>query len=143
LASALDKLAELPGRRIFQYRDQNGVLHLVGTRQVNGFLREIADTKISLKDFRTLLASASVLEFLCATKPAASEQQRRKQVMQAIRRAADDLANTPAICRKSYVHSAIVEAFEDGVLERFANALKGSRSTQSRVQVLTKVLNKV
>jgi DNA topoisomerase-1 len=143
LAAALDKLSDLPGRRLFQYRGENGAVHAVRTTQVNSFLREIAGTKISLKDFRTLLASASVLESLCAIKPASTERQRRKQVMQAIRQAAAELANTPAICRKSYVHTAIVEAFEDGVLERFADALRRSRSEQSRAEVLSKVLSKV
>lgn len=143
LAAALTKLAALPGRRIFQYRGENGAVHAISTTQVNSFLRQIAGTKISLKDFRTLLASASVLESLCAIKPASSERQRRKQVMQAIREAAAELANTPTICRKSYVHTAIVEAFEDGVLERFADAFKTSRSEQSRAELLAKVLSKV
>ena len=95
----------------------------VRARDVNAFLREIAGAQISLKDFRTLIASASMLEMLARIKPAQSERQRRKQVLQAIRAAADDLHNTPAICRRSYVHGAVVAAFEDGMLERFSEAL--------------------
>ncbi len=95
---------------------------------------------ISLKDFRTLLASASVLEALARTEPAASERQRRRQVLKAVRAAADDLANTPAICRKSYVHDTVVAAFEDGVLERFADTLKACRSATRRAQVLAQII---
>ena len=77
---------------------------------MNAFLREIAGIKISLKDFRTLMASAVVLESLSRITPAASERGRKKQVLDAVRAAADELSNTPAICRKSYVHDTIVTA---------------------------------
>jgi DNA topoisomerase-1 len=142
LAAALERLAQLPGRRMFQCRGANEDIRPVTTRDVNAFLREIAGANISLKDFRTLLASASVLETLANAKPAATERQRRKQVMQAIRCAADELANTPAICRKSYVNTIVVEAFEDGVLERFAKALKSSRSANCRTGALAELLSK-
>jgi DNA topoisomerase I len=93
-----------------------------------------------LKDFRTLLASASVLEALARTKPAASTRQRRRQVLEAISAAAEDLANTPTICRKSYVHETVVTAFEDGVLERFSETLKNCRSPTRRAKVLAQVI---
>ena len=112
----------------------------VTAHEVNAFLREIAGVHISLKDFRTLLASASVLETLAHIEPAASERQRRKQVLAAVRVAADDLHNTPAICRKSYVNGTVVAAFEEGVLERFSQTLKECRSPLRRAQVLAKII---
>ncbi len=130
----------MPGRRLFQYRADDGEVRHVTAHEVNTFLRELAGVRISLKDFRTLLASASVLEALARTQPASSERQRRKQVLQAVRVAADDLANTPAICRRSYVHETVVEAFEDGVLERFSQTLKSCRSPTRRAQVLAQII---
>jgi DNA topoisomerase I len=140
LASALATLRRLPGRRLFQYRAESGDVRHVTAREVNAFLREIAGAQISLKDFRTLLASASALDALARTEPAASERQRRRQVLDAVRAVADDLANTPAICRKSYVHATVVAAFEDGVLERFADTLKSCRSPTRRAQVLAQII---
>ena len=140
LAAALRVLMELPGKRLFQYRDESGALRQVSTAQVNAFLREIAGIKISLKDFRTLVASAAVMESLSRVVPAESARARRKQVLEAVREAAEELANTPAICRKSYVHDTIVTAFEDGLLERFAATLKGCRSMAKREQLLAKVV---
>lgn len=128
LANVLVLLQQLPGRRLFQYRAQNGEVRHVTAREVNSFLREIAGMRISLKDFRTLLASASVFEMLAQAAPAASERKRHQQILQAVRIAADTLANTPAICRKSYLHQTVVTAFEEGALERFADALKRCRS---------------
>ena len=140
LAEVLEMLRKLPGRRLFQYRNGDGVVRAVTAREVNTFLREIAGVKISLKDFRTLLASAAVLETLARQTPAASARQRRRQVLEAVRAVAEDLDNTPAICRRSYVHDTIVTAFEDGVLETFADVLKKNRSGVHRERLLARVV---
>jgi DNA topoisomerase I len=140
LVRAIGILHTLPGKRMFQYRDPYGVVRGVSTTSVNAFLREIAGIKISLKDFRTLMASAVVVESLSRITPAASERGRKRQVLDAIRAAADQLSNTPAICRKSYVHDTIVTAFEDGILERFAATMKGQRSQSKREQLLAQVV---
>ena len=140
LVRAIGILRDVPGKRMFQYRDDAGNVRIVNTTQVNAFLREIAGIKISLKDFRTLMASAVVLESLSRISPAASARGRKKQVLEAVRAAADELSNTPAICRKSYVHDTIVTAFEDGILERFAATMKGYRSQSKREQLLAQVV---
>lgn len=141
LVRAIGILRTVPGKRMFQYRDNSGTVRTVSTTTVNAFLREIAGIKISLKDFRTLMASAVVLESLSRISPAASARGRKKQVLEAVRAAADELSNTPAICRKSYVHDTIVTAFEDGILERFAATMKGYRSQSKREQLLAHVVS--
>ncbi len=140
LVRALSILRTVPGKRMFQYRDAAGNVRTVSTSTVNAFLREIAGIKISLKDFRTLMASAVVLESLSRISPAESARGRKRQVLEAVRAAADELSNTPAICRKSYVHDTIVTAFEDGILERFAATMKGYRSQSKREQLLAQVV---
>jgi DNA topoisomerase-1 len=140
LVRAVGILRTVPGKRMFQYRDVNGVVRGVSTTTVNAFLREIAGIKISLKDFRTLMASAVVVESLSRVTPANSQRGRKRQVLEAIRAAADKLSNTPAICRKSYVHDTIVTAFEDGILERFAATMTGPRTQKKREQLLAQVV---
>jgi len=139
LAEAIDRLRAIPGKRLFQYRDETGI-HAVSARDANAFLQEIAGTAITLKDFRTLCASASVLEELAKVKPEPSMRGRRKQILEAVRSAAGELANTVAVCRKSYVHQAVVDAFENGVLEDYADALKSARSQAKRERVLAEVV---
>jgi DNA topoisomerase-1 len=141
LARVIALLQQLPGRRLFQYRAENGDLRHVDVQEVNEFLREIAGMRISLKDFRTLVASASVFEMLARAQPMASEGRRRKQVLEAIRATAQTLANTPAICRKSYVHQSVVTAFEEGTLEQFSEALKRCRSATRRARLLTEIIS--
>jgi DNA topoisomerase I len=140
LAAAMATLAKLPGRRLFQYRDAEGDVHHIRAREVNAFLRAMAGARISLKDFRTLCATARVIERLTQTTPAPSERQRKRQVLDAIREAADDLANTPAICRKSYVHETVLAAFETGALEKYAAALKPARKAARCEKLMARVL---
>jgi DNA topoisomerase-1 len=143
LAAAVTVLRELPGRRLFQYRAENGQVRAASANDVNLFLREIAGVQISLKDFRTLMASMSVLDALARAEPATSQRARLRQVLDAIRAAAAELGNTPAICGKSYVHETVVNAFEDGMPEQFADALRGSRSDARSVKVLAEVTAQV
>jgi DNA topoisomerase-1 len=140
LAKALGLLLKLPGTRLFQYQDDAGKLRSVRRRDVNEFLYATAGVRISLKDFRTLLASTAVLETLAHIPPAKSERMRRRQMLDAVRAAADDLANTPTVCRRSYVHDTIFTAFENGALKRFSSQLKQCRSSSGCERVLAQIV---
>jgi len=140
VAKAIKVLLDLPGRRLFQYRGEDGSPRIVTASDVNTFLREIAGVKISLKDFRTLSASAAALEALAHIEPASSERGRRRQVKEAVTAVSEELANTPTICRKSYVHQTVVTAFENGKLARFSEMLKRRRSPAHREQLLAQVV---
>jgi DNA topoisomerase-1 len=129
----------LPGRRLFQYRDAEGALRAVRAGEVNAYLCAIAGRRLSLKDFRTLVASAAVLEALAATEPAASERARRSQLRSVVSAVAEDLANTPTVCRKSYVHEAVVTAFEQGALARLR---KPVRSVAKKAEVLARIVTR-
>jgi len=137
LHGAVKALLELPGRRLFQYRDADGALRAVRAGDVNAYLCAIAGRRLSLKDFRTLVASAAVLESLAAIEPAASERGRRSQLREAVTAVAEELANTPTVCRKSYVHDAVVTAFETGALGRLR---KPMRSPVKRAEVLARIV---
>jgi len=139
LCAAVEALLLLPGRRLFQYPDAEGALRTVRAGDVNAFLCRVAGRRISLKDFRTLVASSSVLEALAATEPAATERGRRLQLRAAVTAVADELANTPTVCRKSYVHEAVVAAFEEGALARLR---KPSRSAAKKAEVLARIVSR-
>jgi DNA topoisomerase-1 len=115
LVPAIKVLQRLPGHRLFLYRDA-GQVRPIRVRDVNGYLCSVASCKVSLKDFRMLRASLTVVETLARSERGKSQARRKRQVKRAIQAAADDLANTVTICRKSYVHEAVVEAFERGTL---------------------------
>lgn len=138
LARTVTRLMALPGRRLFQYRDADGALRPVRAQEVNDFLRATAGRRISLKDFRTLVDSAGALEALAAAEPASRERARRSQIRRAVTAVAEELANTPTICRKSYVHDSVVEAFEGGKLSR----RKPSRSRAKNVELPARIVSR-
>jgi DNA topoisomerase-1 len=141
LAAAIVALRQLPGRRLFQYRDERGLVRRVTAHGANAFLREMAGMAISLKDLRTLCASAAALDALLRTAPAEKERIRRRQVREAVVVVSRNLANTPAICLSSYVHKSIVTAFEQGMLERASVKFKGNGSLASRERLLARVIS--
>jgi DNA topoisomerase I len=141
LATALTRLSELPGPRLFQYRDEEGQIHRITAADVNGYLKEIAGCDVSLKDFRTLCASAEVLERLAKVEPGPSVAARKRQINEALKAAAQTLENTPTICRKSYVHPSVLTAFEAGVLKQFADRLKAARSPARAQEAVGKLID--
>lgn len=138
--AAVARLLELPGRRLFQCREASGEVRPVRAVDVNGFLREIAGRRISLKDFRTLVASAAALKALAGTEPANSERQRRRQVREAVVEIAEELANTPTVCRTSYVHDAVIAAFEAGALKRAH--VKKAKSSATQTELLARIVGR-
>lgn len=143
LEGVVAALAQLPGRRLFQYRDGSGTVRAVTAREVNAYLKELAGVPGTLKDIRTLVASADVLDALAREAPAPSVRGRNAQVLGAVRAAAQTLHNTPAICRKSYVAPAVVAAFESGALARVADTLKRCRSPAKRAAVLAELIRRM
>lgn len=139
LAKAVARLQRLPGRRLFQYRAPDGAVHPVRAREVNSYLREVGGRRISLKDFRTLVGSGGVLEALAAQPAGRSQRERRSQLRSAVVEIAGELANTPTVCRKSYVHGAVVAAFESGRLSRMR---KPPRSPAKKATALARLVTK-
>lgn len=127
LAGAIKKLQALPGRRLFQYRTEGGAVVVARRRDANAFLHDIASDDISLKDFRTLHACARALETLAMIEPKPTETGRRRQLKECFCAVSEELANTPAICRKSYVHAIVVKAFDKGLLTTVAAGGKAKR----------------
>ena len=140
LATVLRRLCDLPGRRIFQYRNGSGKVVALRRRDVNATLQEVTGRPVSLKDFRTLIASATALTQLATIEPKTSDRGRRRQLLAIMRSVAAELANTPAVCRRSYVHAVIVDAFESGELRRLARRSGVPASAAQREKMLASLL---
>ena len=139
LCKALSVLRVLPGRHMFQYRAADGTVKRLGAADANAQLKALAGTDVSLKDFRTLVASRQVAAELASVEPSSSIAGRRRQIKAAVAAASEELANTPTVCRKSYVHEAIVEAFESGRLKR----LSASSRKPGRKDIVAAILEPV
>ena len=105
---------ELPGRELFQYLDARGRRQIVYSDDVNDYLREITGRDLTAKDFRTWTGTMLAAESLREAGPASTKREAERNVLSAIDRAADRLGNTRAVCRKYYVHPALIEAYMQG-----------------------------
>src|SRR5262249_6361532 len=124
---------------LFQYRDATGGLRAVRANDVNDFLRSIAGRRISLKDFRTLVASAKALDALAKTEPESADRKGRLQLRSVVAAAAEERGHAPAGCRTSYVHGSIVTAFEKGKLPRLR---KPGRSIDRKAELLARLVSR-
>jgi DNA topoisomerase I len=124
LAKIVKRCQELPGQELFQYLDDQGKRRKVTSADVNAYLRDVTGGDYTAKDFRTwagTLLAADALCALAAERQAATSQRALKGIIvQAIETVAAHLGNTPAVCRGSYIHPAILAAHADGRLASFS-----------------------
>jgi DNA topoisomerase-1 len=118
LARALTRIMTLPGRRLFQYRRDDGTVAALRAGEINAYLAEAAGLKVSSKDLRMLAANAAAAELLLASDIATSEAGRKRQLADIMRAISERLVNTPAVVRKSYVHEVVVNSYASGRLKR-------------------------
>jgi DNA topoisomerase-1 len=116
LARVVRGVQDLPGHRLFQYRDEDGALRAIESADVNEYLRGIGGDGISAKDFRTWAGSLRVAESLVEGGPFETESEGKSNVVRAIAAAAEELSNTPTVTRTAYVHPGLVAAYLDGTL---------------------------
>jgi DNA topoisomerase-1 len=116
VAKVLRECQEIPGQRLFQYLDDDGAPAAIHSHDVNEYLREASGADITAKDFRTWVATVATATALGPLQPPESEREERAVVKEAIERVAADLGNTPTVCRASYVHPRVLDAFPTGAL---------------------------
>lgn len=130
----------LPGHELFHYLNDAGEKHHVGSHDVNDYLREISGEEFTAKEFRTWGGTLSALTELRKMGPAERAEQCRKNIVAAIKAASQRLGNTPAVCRKSYIHPVILEAYLEGSLiptaERLMGKLKSTCAIHLRMDEL-------
>ena len=131
LARLVRRCQELPGQQLFQYIDDEGGRRPVESGEVNDYLREVMGGEFTAKDFRTWGATMRTVVLL-SRKPVprpSSEQACKRVVTRVVRRVAEELHNTPAVCRKSYINPAVFEAWRGGSLQRILSANLASLSS--------------
>jgi DNA topoisomerase-1 len=115
LAHIIKNCRDLPGSELFQYVDDGGMRHSIDSGDVNEYLRVISGREITAKDFLTWAATNLAV---LALHELNEERPTKKGTLQAIKRVAEQLGNTPAVCRKSYIHPAVMECYLAGSLIR-------------------------
>jgi DNA topoisomerase I len=106
IARVVRRCRDLPGQELFQYVDRDGAVHRIGSADVNAWLTELAGQRITAKDFRTWHGSVQALALIVAACEPGSAPSRVQEVIATV---AGRLGNTPAVCRKAYIHPAVLD----------------------------------
>ena len=110
------RCAELPGHELFQYLDEDGTRRTVGSADINDYLRRASDADFTAKDYRTwagsVYALAALRRLICGNGADA-----RRHIVATVKAVAMLLRNTPAVCRRCYIHPAVISAFEGDALQ--------------------------
>ncbi|MDV6330282.1 DNA topoisomerase IB [Asticcacaulis sp. 201] len=116
IARVVKACADIPGQELFKYVDENGAVRDVTSGDVNDYLKSVTGEVFTAKDFRTwtgtVLAAIALQEYASYDSAA----QAKKNVVAAIEHVSKKLGNTPTVCRKSYIHPQIIDAYMDGSL---------------------------
>lgn len=123
LARILRNCRELPGSELFQYLDDAGERYSISSDDVNAYLRGIAGRDVTAKDFRTWAATNLAVLAIAAQGGAKAT---RKAVVGVVKRVAEQLGNTPAVCRKCYIHPRVLAGWLDGSLAPVLAAIEQS-----------------
>ncbi|MEP6687521.1 MAG: DNA topoisomerase IB [Gemmatimonadales bacterium] len=125
LARIVARCQAVPGADLFQYLGDEGNRVAIGSGDVNDYLRELTGEEFTAKDFRTWAGTLQAVAALDAVGPAPSEREAKSAILRAIDQVAEQLNNTRAVCRKYYVHPAVLETYQAGTLHE---ALKNGGS---------------
>jgi DNA topoisomerase I len=118
LARLMRKVQDLPGQRLFEYTDESGDRSAVSSEDVNVYLRQVSGADLTAKDFRTWAGTLTAFRALLHEKTSEHESVRRRRAKRALQLAADVLGNTASVTRASYVHPDVLDAWQEGELER-------------------------
>jgi DNA topoisomerase-1 len=126
LARIVAQCTELPGHEVFQYVAPDGTRHGIDSGDVNEYIGRIAGEEFTAKDFRTWAGTVLAVRTLCDLAPCASTGRANKNIVACIKTVAARLGNTPAVCKRSYVHPAVFEAYRLGSLARAVSRGRGA-----------------
>lgn len=132
LARIVKRCQDLPGYELFQYIDEQGIQRTVESGDVNDYLREISGQDFTAKDFRTWRGTVIAMSELEMQGAFESQAQGKKNGVEAIKATAEQLGNTPSICRKCYVHPGVLYAYLDNSLLSFLRQYNDREKQEGR-----------
>lgn len=117
-AAVIRRLQDLGEQELFAWVDEAGRVHDVTSSDVNAYLKEISGEAVTAKDFRTFTGTVLAALALQAFDAFETQTEAKRNLKAAIEDVARRLGNTPAVCRKGYVHPEVINAYLDGALSQ-------------------------
>ena len=116
LARIVKRCQDIPGYELFQYLDDDGERRSIDSADVNAYVREISGQDFTAKDFRTWAGTVLAAAALRQGGAAGTATAAKKSLNEAVKEVAAQLGNTPAVCRKCYIHPSVLDGYTRGVL---------------------------
>jgi DNA topoisomerase I len=135
MANLVKKCKDISGQDLFQYLDDDGYRHTIGSGDVNNYIKEISGEDFTAKDFR---AWAGSLNALCAFNESGeftSDSDCKKKIVAVLDSVAEKLGNTRTVCKKYYVHPTVIAAYENGHISKYKcddEPIKGELNAQEK-----------
>jgi DNA topoisomerase-1 len=141
LVNLVRKCKDIPGQELFQYYDDDGNRHTIGSGDINNYLKEVSEEDFTAKDFRSWAGSVNALCAFQEIGAYASETDCKRKIVEVIDSVAEKLGNTRTVCRKYYVHPTVIAAYEKGNIDQYkmVKNVKGNELTAEE-EALVKLL---
>ncbi len=144
LARIIKRCRDLPGEELFSYVRDDGTVATITSDDVNEYIRELAGDQFSAKDFRTWIGTVECMTALA--EPAANATDAKHNIVSALSVVADRLRNTPAVCRKAYVHPSVLETYAHDlklpVMRERAHAMKARSALSARERFVLRFIER-
>ncbi|AZN71299.1 DNA topoisomerase IB [Georhizobium profundi] len=131
IAKIIRTIHELPGHQLFQYETGDGGRSTVKSDDINAYLREITGSELSSKLFRTWSGTRLAAIALSELEAPTSKTDAFRKINAAVDAVSSRLGNTRAVCRRCYIHPAVIDTFEEGSLRDELKAIRPSRGAAS------------
>ncbi len=129
LAKIVERCKDLPGNEVFEFVDENGQAHPIHSEDVNAYIHQISGEEFTAKDFRTWAGTTLACITLCACEECDELKTIKHNIVEAVKQASEHLGNTPAVCRKSYIHPEVLAAYEEGKLRELVGEFDSCAAT--------------
>lgn len=141
LANLVKKCKDIPGQDLFQYYDDNGNHHIIGSSDINNYLKGITGQDFTAKDFRVWAGSVNAL---CAFQEIGDFENQtdcKRKIVQVLDSVASKLGNTRTVCKKYYVHPTVIASYEKGTIWNY-KPKNNSSNLNPEEKALVKLLEK-
>lgn len=140
MANLVKKCKDIPGQELFQYYDDIGNRHTIGSGDVNGYIKEITGEDFTAKDFRAWAGSLNALCAFIDIGEFTSDTDCKRKIVGVIDSVAEKLGNTRTVCKKYYIHPTVIATYEKGRIDNYKPESTTSEEFNANEKALLRLL---
>lgn len=141
LANLVKKCKDIPGQDLFQYYDENGNHHTIGSADINNYLKEITQENFTAKDYRAWSGTVNALSAFQKLTPSENQTDCKRKIIEVLNEVASKLGNTRTVCKKYYVHPTVIKSFETGTIWKYKADTKKTELRPEESALITLLKN--